>query len=165
MEAYRLNFESSRELFEAAREAAIDAERCRRELAEAERHALAMCGPSLEPRVMGGNGDRVGNAVAALVDREAELHARVERDYALIDAACEVLYGRDGMSDGLAALMPLWTADAIYHRYLALRTWDETEWLVGRCRSRIRSQVAVAFDLMDANGMAATVEGRGHAEG
>lgn len=165
METYMFNFASSRELFEAASDAVRDAERCRRQLEAMEQRALAVGSPSFDARVSGGDHDRIGRTVASLVDRERELHARVERDYGLIDAACSVLYGRDGMSDGLAVLMPPWVADAVYHRYLALRTWDYVAALMGSSVRHVQTSVRAAFDVMDANGMAATVEGRGHAEG
>lgn len=158
-------FASSRELFDAAREAARDAERCRNQLASIERRALRIGSPSLEPRVRGGDHDRIARDVAALVDRETELQAQIDADYDLIDAACTVLYGRDGMSDGLASIAPAWWADAIYHHFLALRPWVEVADLMGCCTSSMRRCVSAAFDLMDAHGMAATVEGRGDAEG
>lgn len=158
-------FASSRELFSAARGAAKDAERCRRQLDSMERRALHVSGPSFEPRIRGGNHDRISRDVAALVDREAELHGRIEADYGLIDAACAILYGHDGMSDGLASIAPPWWADAIYYRYLALRTWGEVAELVGYGTRHVQRCVSAAFDLMDAHGMAATVEGRGDAEG
>ena len=159
------HFASARDLFEAARDAAEDAESCRRQLAAIERKALRVASPSFEPRVSGGDPDRIGTDVAALVDREAELHGRIEADYDLIDAACMVLYGRDGMSDGLASIAPPWWADAIYHHYLALRPWVEVGELLGISKSYVSKQAYAAFDLMDANGMAATIEGRGDAEG
>lgn len=158
-------FASSRELFEAAREAAIDAERCRNQLASIERRALRIGSPSLEARVRGGDHDRIGRDVAALVDRETELQAQIDADYDLIDAACTVLYGRDGVSDGLASIGPPWWADALYHHYLALRPWVEVGELLGISKSYVGKQASAAFDLMDANGMAATIEGRGDAEG
>lgn len=158
-------YRSSRDLFEAAREAAIDAEKCRRMLEAMERKALRVASPSFEARVRGGNHDRISRDVAALVDRETDLQARIDADYDLIGAACTVLYGRDGMSDGLASIAPAWWADAIYHHFLALRPWVEVGELLGISKSYVSKQASAAFDLMDANGMAATVEGRGDAEG
>ena len=159
------HFASARDLFEAARDAAKDAETCKRQLNAIERKALRVASPSFEARVSGGDHDRIGADVAALVDREAELQAQIDADYDLIDAACMVLYGRDGMSDGLASIAPAWWADAIYHHFLALRPWAEVGELLGISKSYVSKQASAAFDLMDANGMAATVEGRGDAEG
>lgn len=159
------HFASARDLFEAARDAARDAETCRRQLDRMERKALRVASPSFEARVHGGNHDHIGGDVAALVDRETELQGRIDSDYDLIDAACAILYGRDGMSDGLASIAPPWWADAIFHHFLALRPWVEVAGLMGIGRSRLQSGARAAFDLMDATGMAATVEGRGDAEG
>lgn len=159
-------FTSSRELFEAARQAAIDADRCRRQLEAMEHRALSVGRPSLEAHVSGGGDpDRIGRDVAALVDREAELCNRIESDYALIDSACAVLYGSDGTSAGLATLAPPSWSDAIYHRYLGLRTWAEVAAMMGVSVSYAQKMVRAAFDIADANGLAATVAGTGLAEG
>lgn len=157
-------FESARDLFEAAREAAIDAEKCRRMLEAMERKALRVASPSFEARVSGGDHDRISRDVAALVDRETDLQARIDADYDLIDAACTVLYGRDGMSDGLSAIGPAWWADAVYQRYLAARPWPEVGYLMGYNVSHVRRCVNAAFELMDANGMVGTIDGHGSAE-
>lgn len=162
-EQYR--FGSSREFFEAVREASRDAELCRRELAALEDAELAISGPSLDAHVRGGSHDVMAHRVVAYVDREASLHARIESDYDLIDAASTVLYGGDGMTDGLAKLCPPWWADAIYHRWVQGRTWDEVAALLCYSVRHVQHATAAAFDLMDANGLAATVAGTGHAEG
>ena len=156
---------SAREFFESVQSAAMDAERCRRQLERLEQAALAL--PSGMPEFHRGGtpSDRVGARVAGYVDQEAALHRRIEDDYRLIDAACEVLYGHDGMSDGLASIAPPWWADSIYHHYLALMKWDEIALMMMYDRSYVRRCVGAAFDLMDANGMTATVEGRMSAEG
>ena len=96
-------FTSSRELFEAARQAAIDADRCRRQLEAMEHRALSVGRPSLEAHVSGGGDpDRIGRDVAAMM----------------------------GVSVSYAQKM-----------------------------------VRAAFDIADANGLAATVAGTGLAEG
>lgn len=164
METYRFNFESSRELFEAASDAVRDAERCRRQLEAMEQRALSVSSPSFDARVSGGDHDRLGRDVAALVDREAELHARIEQDYDLIDAACAVLYGRDN-EDGVASLLEPWVADAMWHHYLGLRTWEFIAELLCISSRHIRRCVCVAFELMDANGMVGIIDGHGMAEG
>lgn len=158
-----MHYASAREFFNAVREAAIDAERCRVQLEELEERAQSLGGTTFEARVRGGTHDRMERNAVAHVDREGELQSRIEDDYRLIDAACWVLYGRDGVSDGLASIAPPWWADAIYHHYLALRKWEDVEPLVLACTSHISRCVNAAFDLMDANGMLATIEGRGTA--
>lgn len=156
----------AREFFDSARAAVIDAERCRWQLDAMERQALSVSSPSLDAHVRGGERDRIGRDVAAMVDRESELNGRIESDYLLIDTACEVLYGKDGMSDGLAVLVPSpWWADAIYHRFIGLRSWPEVAELLGVTPRAARAGVRAAFDMADGYGLTATVAGVGHAEG
>lgn len=156
----------AREFFDSVRAAVIDAERCRWQLDAMESQALSVGSPSFDAHVRGGERDRIGRDVAAMVDRESELNGRIESDYLLIDTACEILYGKDGMSDGLAALAPSpWWADAIYHRYLGLRTWPEVAELLGVTARSAQKGVRAAFDIADGYGLTATVAGVGHAEG
>ena len=156
-------YATAREFFEAARSAAREADRIGRELAEMEASADATGGGGFEPRVRSTpDPDRIGRGVAAKVDNEAVLRARQESDYALIDAACELLYGADRRS-GLYALVG-WPADAIYHHYLALRTWEDAARLVGYSVRHVQSCVRVAFELADANGQMWTELGVGMAE-
>ena len=144
-------YASARDFFDAAREAARDAERIARQLDGMERRALALGGGGFEGRVRSTpDPDRIGRGVAAKVDNESVLRERQQADRALIDAACELLYGADSRS-GLYALVG-WPADAIFHHYLALRTWDETADMLGYSVPHVRRQVAAAFDMADSNG-------------
>ena len=155
-------YASARDFFDAAREAARDADRIARQLDGMERRALALGGGGFEGRVRSTpDPDRIGRGVAAKVDNEAVLRARQQADRALIDAACELLYGADRRS-GLYALVG-WPADAIFHHYLALRTWDETADMLGYSAPHVRRQVAAALDVADANGQMWTERGVGSA--
>lgn len=156
-------FATARELFEAAREAARDAERVRQQLADMEARAEGLGGGGFDPRVRSTpEPDRMAGRVAANMDHKARLERRREQDYALIDTACAVLYGDDNRG-GLWALAG-WRADAIYHHYLALRTWEETAALVLFSPRYVQEQVAWAFEVADANGDFWTRLGRGQAE-
>ncbi len=153
-------FASARDLFESAREASRDMERVKRQLDAMGCRALALGSGGFEPRVSSTHDpDRMGARVAAKVDREAVLLRRYEEDRRLVDLALAVLYGTDSDA-GLWALVG-WPADAIYHHYLALRTWEETAALLGYSAPHVRRQVSVAFDLADANGQMWTRLGRG----
>ena len=159
-------YQNSRELFEAAHAASMDAAKISKELEALDERAARVGTPSLEPHGRGTrDADPIGRRVAHKLDREKILERRLEEDYRLIDSACWILYGEDGISDGLASIAPPWWADAIYHHYLALRTWDEVAELVMFSKRYVLERVGAAFDLMDANGMASTVEGRRSAEG
>lgn len=154
----------AREFFMAARAAAVDANRCARQLADMENRAESLGGGGFEGRVRATREpDRMATRVAAMVDQEERLRERQEEDYRLIDAACEILYGPDNRS-GLYALVG-WPADAIYHHYLALRTWEETADALGYSVRYTQRSVAWALDLADANGDQWTRLGLGFAEG
>ena len=158
------HFDTSRDLFEAAREAYLDARRCQAQLDAMEARVLSVSGPSLDAHVGGGEHDRMGARVAAYVDREAELESRIDADFRLIDAANAILYGRDGMSDGLASLAPAWWADALYWHYLVAKSWPFVAKMVGYDVHHVQRCARAAFELMDENGMHNTVDGRGWAE-
>ena len=154
---------TAREFFEAAREAARDAERIRRQLAAMESRALSLGGAGFEGRVRSTpDPDRIGASVSAMLDQGERLREREAEDYAVIDAACRVLYGADNRS-GLYALVG-WPADAIYHHYLALRTWDETAAMLGYSVRHVQTSVRAALELADSNGQMWTELGIGIAE-
>jgi hypothetical protein len=156
-------YQTSRELFDAARAAARDAELCARQLASMEESALSLGGGGFEPRVRSTpDPDRIGRDVSAKVDNEAILRERRESDRALVDAARAVLYGPDRRS-GLYALVG-WPADAIFHHYLGLRTWEDTADLMGYSTRHVQTCVAAALDVADANGQMWTELGEGMAE-
>ena len=154
---------TAREFFESAREAARDAERIRRQLDAMESRALSLGGGGYEGRVRSTpDPDRIGASVSAMLDQGERLRERADEDYAIIDAACRVLYGADNRS-GLYALVG-WPADAIHHHYLALRTWEETADMLGYSVRYVQRSVAWALELADANGQTWTELGRGLAE-
>ena len=154
---------TAREFFESAREAARDAERIRRQLDAMESRSLSLGGGGFEGRVRSTpDPDRIGASVSAMLDQTDRLRERADEDYAVIDAACRVLYGPDNRS-GLYALVG-WPADAIYHHYLALRTWEGTAAMLGYSVRYVQRSVAWALELADANGQAWTELGRGLAE-
>ena len=128
-----------------------------------EHRALSLGGGGYEGRVRSTpDPDRIGASVSAMLDQTERLRERADEDYAIIDAACRVLYGADNRS-GLYALVG-WPADAIYHHYLALRTWEVTAAMLGYSVSHVKHSVCVALDLADANGQMWTELGRGMAE-
>lgn len=158
-----LMYDSARDFFEDARAAARDAERIATQLEGMELRSLSIGGGGFDPRVRSTpDPDRIGRGVVAMLDQSERLRARQDEDYRIIDHACAVLYGRDNRS-GLYALVG-WPADAIYHHYLALRTWEQTAELLGYSVRHVRRSVCVAFDLADANGEMWTTLGVGMAE-
>ena len=86
-------YSSARDLFEAAREAARDAERIARQLDAMDAAEGATGGGGFSTRIRSTpDPDRIGREVSARLDQRARLTARQEEDYRLIDAACAVLY-------------------------------------------------------------------------
>ena len=157
-------YQTAREFFDATREAVRDAYRLGRMLDELDAQAGPFGRGISFTSVSGTHSDRVAQLVARRVERVEEVEQRLESDLRYVDVACEILYGKDGISDGLFALVG-WPADAIYHRYIGLRTWEAVAVLMGFNVSYVYENVGAAFDLMDACGMTATIAGRGLAEG
>lgn len=158
-----MTYATAREFFESVREAARDAERIRWQLDAMEDRAGALGGGGFEPRVRSTpDPDRMAGRVDELVDHGERLRRRQDKDWRMIDAACEVLYGPDNRG-GLWALVG-WPADAIYHHYLALRTWEDTALMLGYSAGHVKHAASAALDLADANGQMWTVLGVGMAE-
>ena len=155
---------SARDIFEEARAAAIDAERTRRSLAAMEARE-GVSGQSWEVRSSAGSPDPM-SGVDARLDREREWHARIERDYAVVDHACCILYGaaQDGHG-GVAALLSASVADVLWWRYCAAESWRYAADVVGYSESWCHEHAQVAFDLIDSIGVSATIGGLGDAEG
>lgn len=144
-------YSNAREFFNEVAEASRDAGRVKRQLDALEQRALGMGGGGFGPRVRSTpNPDRMGNAVAALVDRETKRHARIEEDYRLIDKAVAVLYGSD-LNGGLASLAPAWWADVLDLRYIEGMTWAEVGAAVCYSPSHCRLTANEAFGLLDAH--------------
>jgi len=157
-----MRYQTAREFFEAAREAARDADRIRLQLAAMDARSESLGGGGFEPRVRSTpDPDRMGLRVSALIDHGDRLRERQEEDYRLIDAACEVLYGTDNRG-GLYALAG-WRADAIYYHYLALRTWQEVGDMLGYTAEHACREAMAALELADAWGMTSVIDGRGNA--
>ena len=156
-------YQSARDLFEAAREASSDVSRARCQLESMEQQALSL-GGGLGSSSGGPGGDRVADAVSAMVDREAALERRLYEDYLLLDLATWALYGHDNVS-GLASLVPSWWCDVVWHRYLGCVGWDVVSERVGYSVQRCRQVAQAAFDVADGVGLASAICGLGCAEG
>ena len=155
-----LRFSRARDLFESARAAAIDVETVERQLARMESSALSLGGGSAgSPVSSTPDPQRSARRSEALMDREASLRRRLDEDWALIDLASAVLYGREADA-GLAALVPSWWCDAIWWHYLGLASWADAADRVGYSEQRCKQVVMPAFDTIDSWGLVAVMEGR-----
>ena len=119
--------------------------------------------PSFEARTRGTHDDQMAVRVGFMVDLEEKLRDRQRRDYDLIDLAYALLYG-GSWNDGLASIAPPVWADVLAHRYCNAETWQDTARAVGYSERRVYDIAQAALDMVDANGLMATVVGRGMAE-
>ncbi|MGN9233696.1 hypothetical protein ACTM8Z_00095 [Atopobiaceae bacterium HCP3S3_D6] len=161
MDPYR--YASAHDFFEAVREASRDAERTRRAVSRMESRE-GVRAQSYGPRGRGGTRDAMA-ATDERMDYEERCRARVEADYALIDAACDVIYGRDQRTGGVGALLGAAYADALWWRYCAAATWPEVAAGTGMSERWCRDAVRAATDVADAYGLERMASGLGLAEG
>lgn len=162
MNAYQ--FADARSLFEAAREATIEITRNRNILREME------AGEGVRGANIAGIGHAPGVSDPYLatdrrIDFEAMKQADIAEDEALIDYACAVLYGRDqmGRTGGLYTLAPHACADVICLHWCMGAKWEEVTRRVKYSKSHAQRLAAQGFDVIDAYGIEATIEGVGNA--
>lgn len=154
----------ARAFFDSVLEASQDADRCRSTIAAMEQRALSLGGTALGGRVSASRtADAMGNRVAALVDREAKLHARIESDYAMLDMASRILYG-DDLHGGLASIAPSWWADVLALHYCDGLPMRQVAEVLGYSERHCFNASRAAFDVLDAHGLVASVAGHGFAE-
>ena len=141
-------FACARDLFDAASSASKDAERCRRQILALESRARSLGG--------GGTGQRVASTpdahrmearIAAYVDQERNLDARMEDDYRLIDLATRVLYGCEGV-EGVDSVSPTW-ADVLWWRYLDNASWRAVAKNVDYSPTQCQTFAKNAFEWID----------------
>ncbi len=161
-----MEYAGAADFFAAARRAALDAERLRRQLERMEaREGVRAQGYEAQGR--GTRADVNGtDATVSRMDWEGRARERVREDYALIDAASAVVYGdsQDGLG-GIDALMGPAVADAVWWRFCGAAQWREVAQRVEMSERWCREQVAAAMDVCDAYGMEAMRRGLGVACG
>ena len=159
------DYASAEDFFVAVRDASREAERTRLTLIQMESREGARA-QGYEPRVsVGGNSDKMA-ATDSRIDYEARMAERIEQDYALIDMACAVLYGRESGKGGVDALMGSAVADCISFRYVDARPWKEVAALMGYSHASwhaLRDMCQRGFDVIDSLGWERAIEGVGDA--
>lgn len=156
-------FTDARDFFNAVAAANKDAERVKRQLDTLEHRALGMGGGGFEPRVRSTPAhDKMGMAVAALVDQESMLTKRLDDDCRLLDQAHVVLYGSDNDS-GLWALVG-WRADALALHYVNGLTWAQVGDVLGYTEQHVWREAQVALDTCDGWGYFNVTHGLGAAQ-
>lgn len=149
-----MQFSSARELFESARAASEDAERIQRQLAQMQQHA-ATTGSGTPTGFHAGyaRSDRMESRVIAMIETEERLRRRLEDDYAIIDRAHALLYGKDNDS-GLSALVDPWKCDAACLHYINGMTYEQVGEILGYSANHCWREVKAALQVADAHGMA-----------
>lgn len=157
-------FTDARSLFEAAYNATQELTRNRNTLAEMEAnegvHGANVTGV--------GHASGIGDPYRATdrrIDYEERTRANIEEDESLIDYACSVLYGRDqmGRTGGLYTLAPRVCADVICLHWCMGASWEETARMVGYSERYAQDRARMGFEIVDAYGIEATIEGKGGA--
>ena len=159
------DYASAEDFFEAVRHASREAERTRLTLLQMEAREGARAQTYAERVSVGGERDRMAQTDARM-DYEGRMRERIEADYALLDMACAVLYGRESGKGGVDALMGSDVADCISFRYVDARPWSEVAALMGYSRwSRrsLRDMCQRGFDRIDSLGLERAIEGVGDA--
>ena len=142
----------ARAFFEDVRQAAIDAERCKVQLDAMEVRARFGSSNGIHERVStSGNG--VERRTINYINHHDQLEKRRDRDFALIDKACAVLYGADQMgSGGLCALNPRW-ADTLWWVYCAASLWKEVAAHTGYSKRQCQQYRTDALKALDRLGL------------
>lgn len=159
-------YADARAFFEAVRDASREAARIQgRASAMSLGEGLRGAG-GFEPRVRSSPADVTGMArVDARIDFEAANERRLSEDYAMLDAACRLLYGSDGRDGGLEHIMGSAVADCMWWRYCAAESWAVVSLSCGYSKSQARRLCAQGLDACDFFGWANVEGGRGSAEG
>lgn len=159
-------YADAREFFAAVRDASREAARIQSTAHRMQDSEGLRGSGGFEPRVRSTNSDPTGmSRVDARIDFEAANERRLEEDYALIDAACAVIYGRDGRGDGLERLMGSAVSDCMWWRFCAAESWAVVAEACGYSKSQARRLCVQGLDACDFFGWANVVDGTGSAEG
>lgn len=159
------DYTCAREFFAAVRDASLEAERTRLTLMRMEARE-GVRAQSYESH--GRSGHRADDKAQtdARIDYESRMAERVESDYALLDLACALLYGRETGKGGLDALMGSAVADCISFRFVDARPWKEVAALMGYSHASwrsLRDMCQQGFDAIDSLGWERAIEGVGDA--
>lgn len=158
------DFRSAADLFDAARDAAIDAERRSRVIRRMESRE-GVRAQSYESHGRSGHRADAMAATDARIDYERRTRLARQSDYDLIDLACSVLYGSDQTgAGGVSAMMgPAW-ADCMWWRFCAAAPWAEVAAGCGMSEAWCRKVcVPAVLDMVDAYGCERIADGLGMA--
>lgn len=157
------DFSCAKDFFDSVRDASIDYERTRKVI-ERMKTSEGVNAQSYTERVNATSTDVNRTCkIDARMDYESRVRQRMEDDLALIDMASNVIYGA-GSFGGIAALLGSAYADAMWWRFCAGGSWQETSAGSGMSERWCQEAVCTAIDQVDAYGMVRVVQGLGIAE-
>lgn len=151
---------NARDYFDWVRDASRDAESIRQQLMALESRAKALGGGGFEPRTRSTpDPRRMEGRIVAYMQREEELKARQEADYAIIGRACRLLYGEDedgrgGVSAGCGTLH----ADVLWWRYLDDSPWKQVASVLNSSITTCRAAHDAALRWIDEGGVLGDAE-------
>ncbi len=155
MQLMASDYRCASDLFGAVRDASLEAQRCRRAVEGMSAGEGLRGSGGFGPRVRGGKADPNGMArTDARIDYEARMERRLEEDFALIDLACALLYGRESGRGGVEKLMGSAVADCLYFRYVAAESWQVVAARMEASKSQCRRMCAQGLDGIDYYGLA-----------
>lgn len=151
----------ARDLFDACRSAAQDAERLSRTLARMEARE-GVRAQSYESHGRSGHRSDAMSATDRRMDWEGRVRERRKADYGLIDLACKVIYGDDQLgSGGVAALLGTRQADVVWWRCCGLASWGEIADKLGISERQAQYDYDAACDVVDGLGLWCVTHGLG----
>lgn len=160
------HYADARAFFEAVRDASAEAARIQRTAGRMAEGEGLRGGGGFEPRVRSSSADVTGMArVDARIDFEAANERRLSEDYAMLDAACRLLYGPDGRGGGLEHIMGSAVSDAMWWRFCAAESWAVVALSCGYSKSQCRRLCEQGMNACDFFGWKNVEDGRGCAEG
>ena len=141
------HFTNARALFDAARDAARECEKCRLQVEKlessegvrAQRYdAIGRCSSTSDPM----------RPTDRRIEFERRKHDIIENDESLMDYAFDVLYGADRES-GASSLVGEFPADVVWWHWLVDMTWAATANILGASESWCMSESARLFHEVD----------------
>lgn len=156
------DYQNANEFFLAVRDASREAERTRLTLLRMEA-AEGVRAQSYESHGKSGHRADEKARTDARIDYEARMDDRIKEDYALLDLACQVLYGGESGKGGIDALMGSAIADCMSFRYVDARPWPEVAALTGYSERQCQRYCEQGLNAADFFGMWNCVYGIGAA--
>lgn len=154
------DYENARELFEAARDAAIERDRARAQL-EKMRHRTLGGSSSIAGGGHGGKKDINGTGASiAIVDYESMMRSRLADDERLLTVAAALTYGKNGR-EGVAAILGTEYADVLFWRYLNAETWVSCGNICHIAPATAKRRAMMAIDAIDSVGIRHAIDGIG----